>query len=280
MKMRGMLIVSSLILLLAVPASTGADPKEADQLRDTLLSACPHEDRDSPIPLYCPWPTGQTWNTGFGCAGYFWGQVTHTGCDYYAVDFNRDGGGDCGERIYAAAEGTVDVVGNDPDGYGYYVKINHALGCQTLYAHLQSNVLVEDDQEVYPYTPLGYCGSSGNVSPAGSCHLHFRLTQNGVSIKPQPMEGRYYLTGSGDCNHWTAGQKGCNPDPNNIWLQFSWAGTECGTQSSPFNDLPSAINALNAGGILHIKPGSSSWTGTISKPMTLQAEGGPVTIGN
>jgi murein DD-endopeptidase MepM/ murein hydrolase activator NlpD len=78
----------------------------------------------------------------------------------------------------AASEGTVvyvaSGVGNEADaggGYGNQVRILHAHGLFTLYAHL-GEVMVGIGQHVVAGQPLGFVGHSGL---AGDRHLHFSL---------------------------------------------------------------------------------------------------------
>lgn len=71
---------------------------------------------------------------------------------------------------------------------------------------------------------------------------------------------------------------GCTFDPSSIWLSFGASCPGCGTQAQPLCSLDEAILKTATGGTLHIR-NSSSWTGTLSKAMTLQAWDGPVTIG-
>jgi hypothetical protein len=63
------------------------------------------------------------------------------------------------------------------------------------------------------------------------------------------------------------------------WVDFAYGGFESGSFANPFNTLAEGLNAVPHGGMLNIKPGSSSETATISKRMTIRAVGGPVTLG-
>lgn len=64
------------------------------------------------------------------------------------------------------------------------------------------------------------------------------------------------------------------------WVDFLHAGSELGTEGSPFNTLAEAIAALLDGGTIQIKPGNSIETMRITKPMRIEASGGAVRIGN
>lgn len=72
------------------------------------------------------------------------------------------------------------------DSYGNFVKLKHAGGYCTLYAHLKS-VCVKKGQTVGAGDRLGYMGNTGNSYGA---HLHFEVrTPGNERIDPEP-----YLT--------------------------------------------------------------------------------------
>jgi hypothetical protein len=68
-----------------------------------------------------------------------------------------------------------------------------------------------------------------------------------------------------------------------VWVDFTYTGTESGTQSQPFNTLAEAINAVAVGGEIIIKGGVTSETFTglnkIDKKVTIKSSGGTATIG-
>jgi len=68
-----------------------------------------------------------------------------------------------------------------------------------------------------------------------------------------------------------------------VWVDFTYSnpfGSYFGTYSDPYNTIASGISAVATGGTIAIKPGSSTETPTISKPMTITAIGGDATIGH
>jgi hypothetical protein len=67
--------------------------------------------------------------------------------------------------------------------------------------------------------------------------------------------------------------------PPGLWIDFSYSGVERGDFNRPYNTLVEGVNAASTGCILHLKPGSSAETLTISKQLVLEAYNGPVTIG-
>ncbi len=72
-------------------------------------------------------------------------------------------------------------------------------------------------------------------------------------------------------------------DRDILYVDFSYTGTESGTQSQPYNTLVEAINAVGEGGDIIIKNGVTSETFTglnkISKKVTIKSSGGTATIG-
>ena len=99
------------------------------------------------------------------------GEVSsHTGTDIACAE---------GTPILAAADGVVTVAnGLDSWGgsYGYYIKINHGGGLETLYAHC-SSICVTTGQQVQAGEVIGYVGHTGRAT---GNHLHFEVHINGV----------------------------------------------------------------------------------------------------
>ncbi len=86
-----------------------------------------------------------------------------------------------GTPILAAADGTVEIAnGTDSwgDSYGYYVKLDHGSGFETLYAHC-SSICATAGQEVSQGEVIGYVGTTGNST---GNHLHFEVRKNGQRV--------------------------------------------------------------------------------------------------
>jgi murein DD-endopeptidase MepM/ murein hydrolase activator NlpD len=95
---------------------------------------------------------------------------------HYGIDIaNR-----VGTKIVAPMDGTVVVVGNQPNGYGRYVVIKHRYGFQTLYGHL-SSIDVKRNQYISQGQIIGQLGNSGRSTGP---HLHFSLYKNNIPIDP------------------------------------------------------------------------------------------------
>jgi len=95
----------------------------------------------------------------------------HTGIDLAAPQ---------GTPIYAAKAGVVTAAGWSRVGYGYYVKINHGGGVETLYAHM-SRIAVRSGQTVNKGALIGYVGRTGFATGP---HLHFEVRIGGRTQNP------------------------------------------------------------------------------------------------
>jgi murein DD-endopeptidase MepM/ murein hydrolase activator NlpD len=79
-----------------------------------------------------------------------------------------------GSAIYSVAPGTVRAVhANLSHPYGLHVRIDHADGYQTIYAHLTRSMVAAGDT-VLGGQQIGVAGSTGNSTGA---HLHLTLKQ-------------------------------------------------------------------------------------------------------
>lgn len=96
--------------------------------------------------------------------------------DHGAVDIAAS----TGTPVYASAEGTVEKVAYDSDGYGNYIIIDHGNGMKTLYAHL-SKVEVTKDQKVNQNDQIGLVGSTGHSTGP---HLHFEVIIGDKKVNP------------------------------------------------------------------------------------------------
>jgi M6 family metalloprotease-like protein len=63
------------------------------------------------------------------------------------------------------------------------------------------------------------------------------------------------------------------------WVDFAYVGFENGSFFNPFNTIAEGANAASHGGILKIRSGATAEQVNLSKRLTLEAVGGPVTIG-
>lgn len=129
--------------------------------------------------LQLPWPTQDQHNINGGVnGGYNYGCGTHSGSDYYALDFNL-----VYQTVAATAGGIVSVVDRDGlGGYGRYVLIAHPNGFSSRYAHLET-VQVYQGQYVKQGQTVGVSGATGNSTGP---HLHWVAYQYGAAFVPEP----------------------------------------------------------------------------------------------
>jgi murein DD-endopeptidase MepM/ murein hydrolase activator NlpD len=98
----------------------------------------------------------------------------HKGIDYRAG---------YGTPILAVADGRI-VRAGWTGGYGKQVRINHAGGLGSSYAHM-SRIAAQPGQFVRQGQVIGYVGSTGlSTGP----HLHFEMTRNGVVVNPASVK--------------------------------------------------------------------------------------------
>ena len=93
-----------------------------------------------------------------------------------------DFGAAYGSPIYATTDGTVAFAGRH-GGHGNYVRLNHAGGMATGYAHM-SRIVARPGAHVRQGQVIGYVGSTGlSTGP----HLHYELYRGGVAIHPRSV---------------------------------------------------------------------------------------------
>lgn len=101
---------------------------------------------------------------------------TRNGRAHKGVDFNVP----VGTPVVASADGTVSFAGNGR-GYGHIVKLDHANGIETWYAHLKSFRVGERDH-VRQGDRIGCVGTSGNATGP---NLHYEVHVNGQPVDPE-----------------------------------------------------------------------------------------------
>ena len=87
--------------------------------------------------------------------------------------------GPVGTPLYATGDGIV-TVSERQNGYGLTVRIQHALGYETRYAHM-SRLAVTEGQRVSRGDRIGDMGNTGRST--GS-HVHYEIRRNGTPLNP------------------------------------------------------------------------------------------------
>jgi murein DD-endopeptidase MepM/ murein hydrolase activator NlpD len=95
----------------------------------------------------------------------------HEGLDFSAPQ---------GTPIYATADGTVTVSGNQGNGYGNHVVIHHGYGYETLYGHMV-RTKARRGQSVKRGELIGWVGSTGKSTGP---HLHYEVHKNRRPVDP------------------------------------------------------------------------------------------------
>ncbi|MFD0858355.1 DUF5930 domain-containing protein [Roseovarius aquimarinus] len=117
-------------------------------------------------PFALPIKSAFRYTSGFGKR---WGRL-HAGTDM---------AGPSGTPIYTTADGVVTHAGW-LSGYGRLVKVQHAFGVETRYAHL-SKIRVTKGQRVSRGDRIGDMGNSGRST---GTHLHYEVRVNGNPVDP------------------------------------------------------------------------------------------------
>lgn len=98
-------------------------------------------------------------------------RVSHKGMDIAVAT---------GTPVAAAADGTV-VIARWSDSFGYYVRIDHGSGIETIYGH-NSALNCRAGQKVAAGQIIAYSGSTGySTGP----HVHYEVLVNGTQVNPR-----------------------------------------------------------------------------------------------
>lgn len=106
---------------------------------------------------------------------------------HHGTDF----GAKRGTPLLAVSSGKVSFAGR-MGGYGKVVKIKHAGGYESLYAH-QSRIRAKRGQQVKKGEIIGYVGSTGRSTGP---HLHFGLTRYGKWVDPMAVLRKKSIKGT------------------------------------------------------------------------------------
>jgi murein DD-endopeptidase MepM/ murein hydrolase activator NlpD len=123
-------------------------------------------------PFTMPVRTAVRYTSGFG------GRNDPMGRGFRQHD-GQDFAGAYGSPIYATADGVV-TYANWENGYGRLIKIKHAFGIETRYAHL-AQIRVDVGQKVSRGDLIGDMGNSGRST---GTHLHYEIRIGGSAVNP------------------------------------------------------------------------------------------------
>jgi murein DD-endopeptidase MepM/ murein hydrolase activator NlpD len=142
------------------------DTERANRLLDRLAEVDMYRLAAESLPLAHPVPGPHRRTSGFGPR---WGRM-HSGLDFAASR---------GSAIHSTAEGVVTFAGWQ-GGYGKLVKVRHALGFETRYAHL-NRIRVEVGQRISRGERIGDMGTTGRST---GVHLHYEIRRGGTALNP------------------------------------------------------------------------------------------------
>ena len=117
-------------------------------------------------PFAMPVRNNFRFTSGYGMR---WGRM-HSGTDFAAP---------IGTPIYTTADGVVTFAGWS-SGYGRLIKIQHAFGIETRYAHLNA-IRVQVGEKVSQGDRIGDMGNSGRSTGP---HLHYEIRIGGSPLNP------------------------------------------------------------------------------------------------
>jgi murein DD-endopeptidase MepM/ murein hydrolase activator NlpD len=123
------------------------------------------------IPVH--WPLDERGVVTRGIVGETSGAEAHSGLDI-AVPI--------GTPIRAAGGGVVVRAGEDPE-YGYFVRLSHPQGYQSMYGHA-ARLLVASGDTVSARQVIALSGSTGRSTAP---HLHFEIIREGRSVDPRAL---------------------------------------------------------------------------------------------
>ena len=126
----------------------------------------------SEVPFSMPVKTAVRYTSGFGTRDdpMGRGERMHEG---------QDLAGAYGASVYATADGIVTYAGWE-GAYGRLIKIRHAFGIETRYAHL-SQIRVDVGERVSRGDRIGDMGNSGRST---GTHLHYEVRLDGKAVNP------------------------------------------------------------------------------------------------
>ena len=94
---------------------------------------------------------------------------------HYGIDIKAR----AGEKVYAAAAGTVTFAGRQR-GFGKLIIIDHGDRVSTVYGHL-STLSVKEGERIANDQIIGTVGRTGNAT---GIHLHFEIRKAGEALNP------------------------------------------------------------------------------------------------
>ncbi|MGK9235800.1 peptidoglycan DD-metalloendopeptidase family protein [Inquilinus limosus] len=112
------------------------------------------------------------------------GARRHPILGYTRMHRGIDFGAPSGTPIYAAGDGTVELISTQR-GYGRYIRLRHNGKLSTAYAHLSRFARLKKGARVRQGDVIGYVGSSGMATGP---HLHYEVLVAGSQVNPLSVD--------------------------------------------------------------------------------------------
>ena len=252
------------------------------------------------INIVCDFTLSQlnkSFNSGGGTGSV--GVTTQANCDWTAV--SNDG---CisitgGDNVNVTGSGTVEYTVDPNDGEGSSQRTGTITIAEQIFTVEQAST--QCNYDISPvtstFTSAGGSGIVGITAAAGcewtadSSAFWIEITSSTtgsgdgtVNYNVLPYSGTSPRTGTltTEGSILTVTQTG-DVDPDAVWVDFTYNGTEDGSFDRPFNTLAEGIENVNEGGEIIIKSGITNETfegiNKITKPMTIKSYNGMATIG-
>jgi murein DD-endopeptidase MepM/ murein hydrolase activator NlpD len=112
------------------------------------------------------------------------GARRHPILGYTRMHRGVDFGTPSGTPIYAAGDGTVELIGAQR-GYGRVIRLRHSGRLSTAYAHMSRFARLKKGARVKQGDVIGYVGSSGMATGP---HLHYEVLVAGAQVNPLSVD--------------------------------------------------------------------------------------------
>jgi murein DD-endopeptidase MepM/ murein hydrolase activator NlpD len=112
------------------------------------------------------------------------GARRHPILGYTRMHRGVDFGAARGTPIYAAGDGTVEIIGTQR-GYGRYIRLRHSGKLSTAYAHMSRFAKLTKGERVRQGEVIGYVGATGQATGP---HLHYEVLVSGAQVNPLSVD--------------------------------------------------------------------------------------------
>jgi murein DD-endopeptidase MepM/ murein hydrolase activator NlpD len=112
------------------------------------------------------------------------GARRHPILGYTRMHRGVDFGAARGTPIYAAGDGTVEIIGTQR-GYGRYIRLRHSGKLSTAYAHMSRFAKLAKGERVRQGEVIGYVGATGQATGP---HLHYEVLISGAQVNPLSVD--------------------------------------------------------------------------------------------